>query len=211
MTHAPYPPGPYTLIGDTISAGPQPQIDGQGRPIPGAITQPSLADLRPMPDPAQRAAVAELFRAAPEVLAQRDDLARRLGQAIDYIEHGIGHEAGVDSVQALRRLLDREIVKERPLLAGFGQGANRSEAQFDLHGAKVAVALARRDPQAGQMASYAQLQQLVEKLAGALDRVIDEYVDSRDAVGSREEHLVKEAYGLLNQSYEPRPAAGPRP
>lgn len=210
MSPALFPPGPYTLVGETIIAAPQ-SHPGEGNSIPGSFIGPSLADLRPLADPEQRGAVAELFRAAPEVLAQRDDLARRLAEAIIFIEHGVGERAGADDAAALRLLLDREVLRGLPLKAAYGSGANRSEASFDLKGAKAAVALAQQDPKAGRMASYAQLHEIVERLTSALDRSIEDHIDPREVIGSAEEQLVKEAYGLLNRPYQQRQDDSPRP
>lgn len=202
--HLPYPSGPYALVGDTISAAAQPLLDAQGAPIPGTVTRPSLADLRPLPDPAQRAAVAELFRSAPEVQAQRDDLAQHLSDAINYIEHSLGARAGVDDAAALRHLLDREVLTKLPLNVGTGRRA----AGFDLQGAKAAVTLTQQAPSTSRMASYAQLQDITEKLATALDRLLEER-EPREVIGSPQEQLVKEAFHLLDKPYAARQAHNP--
>lgn len=213
MTTPSFAVGPYSLIGDTISGAPQPRVDSQGTPIPGAFSAPSLADVRPLADPDEQAATAELFRAAPEVLAQRDDLARRLGDAINYIEHGIAHRAGVTDSDALLRLLDREVLAGFPLKAAYGNGVNHSEASFDIVAAKAAVEIARNDPKAGQLASYSELLDIVAALASRLDHAIESHIysDPRDAIGSPEEQLVKQAFTLIKQPYEARRDNSPAP
>lgn len=210
MTPSSFPAGPFAVFGDTISAAPQHRLDAQGKPIPGTVVQPSLADLRPFDDPEQRAAVAELFRAAPEVLAQRDDLAHRLAEAITFIEHGVGERAGAEDLAALRRMLDRDVLKDLPLRVSYGSGAHRSEASFDLKGAKLAVALAQTSPHNGHMASYAQLVEVVERMAGLMDHMLDD-MNPREAIGSPQEQAVKDAYALLKLPYEPRQDDTPHP
>lgn len=137
-----------------------------------------------------------------ELLAQRDDLAQRLGEAIQYVEHGLGDRAGVEDAAALRRLLDREVQAGLPLRAAFGTGAGRSEATFDIAGARAAIARVQQDPKAGRLATYSQLHALAAKLVQALDNNPDGTLDSP-------RQLVKEAFDLLGTSCTSRRDATP--
>lgn len=205
--------GPFRIVGETLCGPRQPRRDNDGYPIPGSYTDPSIADLREFADPAERAEIVDLLCSAPEVRAQRDDLARRLDDAIRFIEHGVGAREGAVDAAALRRLLDRDVLAGLPLKAAYGRDEHFSEASFDIVGARAAVALAQHDPRTGSMPAYTELLQMVERLAGELGRAVEDHIfeDPRDAVGSPVDTLVKQAYALIDRPQPEREDARPAP
>ncbi|MFD1043255.1 hypothetical protein [Pseudoxanthomonas kaohsiungensis] len=194
--------GPYRIVGRTIVGAPQQRLDSEGQPIPGAFSEPSVCEIVCHSGDASRtAATLELLRASWEVATQRDELAQHLGNAINYIEHTEGNRRVMFDAHSLRSLLARELREGATLKMSYGMGRERTTADFDLQAARRALQNVT-DVGLGPAASYAQLQELVLRLAGALQATTDERLDQdpRDTRASSDNALVNEAYQALGQA-----------
>ncbi|MGZ1522245.1 hypothetical protein [Xanthomonas citri] len=184
-----------TIVGARIQ-----RSDGEGNPIPGKYTQPALVELLvPTNSAGDLEGNAELFRRAPETLAERNELAQHLRSAIDYIEHSEAQRRDMVDLVRLRDLLDREVRLHGPMRLSLGAGA--TETQFDITAARSALAHVERH-QGPDLPSYAQLVELAGRMAEHLDRNAEERLarDPRCAAASTQAQLVRSAFQVLSRT-----------
>ncbi|OCG89384.1 hypothetical protein LMG667_04695 [Xanthomonas euvesicatoria] len=200
MNNLPFSPGPYERVGMTIVGARVQRTDTDGNPVPGKYTQPALVELLvPTNNAGDLEGNAELFRRAPETLAERNELAQHLRSAVDYIEHGEAKRRDMADLARLRDLLDREVRLNGPMRLSLGAGA--SEAKFDITAARTALAHVERN-HGPDLPSYAQLVEIAGRLAEQLDRNAEDQLarDPRSAAASSQAQLVRNAFEVLSRT-----------
>lgn len=183
--------GPFSIVGRTIVGAPQPKLDEHGNPIAGKFIRKSLAEILPHEGDA---VTMELFRSSFELVGQRDDLAKHLRSAVNYIEHGIGDRNAIVSTFALRNMLDKDVREGLKYTQSFGLGDQRSTAEFDLGAARMALEQVAPAPLTN-VTSYAELRSLVEQMAQAMDKANLSADASADPATSA---LIAKAYEALS-------------
>ncbi|MGX9960664.1 hypothetical protein ACW0US_18100 [Xanthomonas euvesicatoria] len=190
--------GPYEVIGLTIVGGRVPRVDSEGVPIPGKFTRPAIAEMNPSGMSGQELrANASLFCNAPDVLAQRDELAQHLRAAVNYIEHGEAHRRDIADVALLRRMLDREVNSGSALRLSTGLGISGSTATFDITAARAALAAIPAARTNGP--TYRDLIELVSQLATSLEDTLEAQhkQEPREVIAAPQRALVRKAFDTI--------------
>lgn len=204
MTNLPFSAGPFSRVGMTIVGARVPRLDDAGAPIPGQYTQPALAELLvPRSSAAELEGNFALFLAAPELLAERNELALHLRNAIDYIEHGEANRRHLTDLAQLRGMLDREMRTQGPMQLALASG--NGKASFDIAAARTALAHVGRDADS-QMPTYSQLVELAGRLAEQLSER-HHPLAPRDSSATHEQELLQNAFEVLSRTrFSPTPA-----